>query len=115
MSALPFHIASETVLLPGVEFRYITNDRTGETANLFESLICYGFIWFLFNTSIWICFIIAISIAGAILGQCGYKQEVDKLLDGGMLLNRLVIAGTASTLVTGSALLLYMFNIISVA
>lgn len=67
------YIASETVLLPGVELRCITNDRTGETANLFESLICYGFIWFVFNTLICGFFTIAISIAGAILGRCGYK------------------------------------------
>jgi hypothetical protein len=107
------YIASMTSLLPGVEFRYVTNGRTGEPVGLLGSLIAYGFYWFIFNGLIFTYFLIAISIAGAILKRCGYKQEVYKLLDDGLFLDRLGISAIASTVVTGFFLLLYMFNIIS--
>ena len=107
------YIASMTSLLPGVEFRYVTNGRTGEHVGLLGSLIAYGFYWFIFNGLIFTYFLIAISIAGAILKRCGYKQEVYKLLDDGLFLDRLGISSIASTVVTGFFLLLYMFNIIS--
>lgn len=109
------YIASETALLPGVEFRYVTNGRTGEPSGIFSSLIVYGFYWFIFNVLISGYFLIAISITGAILKRCGYRQEVDKLLDGGFFTNRLAVSGIASTFVTGFFLLLYMFNIVSIA
>lgn len=107
------YIASMTSLLPGVEFRYVTNGRTGEPVSLLGSLIAYGFIWLIFNGLISTYFCIAISIAGTILIRCGYKQEIDKLLNDGLFLNRLGISAIASTVVTGFFLLLYMFNIIS--
>lgn len=107
------YIASMTSLLPGVEFRYVTNGRTGELVSLLGSLIIYGFIWLIFNGLISTYFCIAISIAGTILKRCGYKQEIDKLLNDGLFLNRLGISAIASTVVTGFFLLLYMFNIIS--
>ena len=107
------YIASMPSLLPGVEFRYVTNGRTGEPVGLLGSLIAYGFYWFIFNGLIFTYFLIAISIAGAILKRCGYKQEVYKLLDDGLFLDRLGISAIASTVVTGFFLLLYMFNIIS--
>lgn len=107
------YIASMTSLLPGVEFRYVTNGRTGEPVSLLGSLIAYGFIWLIFNGLISTYFCIAISIAGTILKRCGYKQEIDKLLNDGLFLNRLGISAIASTVVTGFFLLLYMFNIIS--
>lgn len=107
------YVASVTSLLPGIEFRYATNERTGEPMSLFSSFIFYGFIWLIFNTLVWCYFTIAVSLAGAVLKRCGYKQEVDKLLDGGIFTNRLVISGITSTAVTGFFLLLYMFNIIS--
>lgn len=107
------YIASMASLLPGVEFRYVTNGRTGEPVSLLGSLIAYGFIWLIFNGLISTYFCIAISIAGTILKRCGYKQEIDKLLNDGLFLNRLGISAIASTVVTGFFLLLYMFNIIS--
>lgn len=107
------YIASMTSLLPGVEFRYVTNGRTGEPVSLLGSLIVYSFIWLIFNGLISTYFCIAISIAGTILKRCGYKQEIDKLLNDGLFLNRLGISAIASTVVTGFFLLLYMFNIIS--
>jgi hypothetical protein len=107
------YIASMTSLLPGVEFRYVTNGRTGEPVSLLGSLIAYGFIWLIFNGLISTYFCIAISIASTILKRCGYKQEIDKLLNDGLFLNRLGISAIASTVVTGFFLLLYMFNIIS--
>lgn len=106
------YIASETSLLPGIEFRYATNERTGEPMSLSSSFIFYGFIWFIFNTLVWGYFTIAVAIAGAVLKRCGYKQEVKKLLNGPFS-NPLTISGIASTAVTGFFLLLYMFNIIS--
>lgn len=107
------YIASMTSLLPDVEFRYVTNGRTGEPVSLLGSLIAYGFIWLIFNGLISTYFCIAISIAGTILKRCGYKQEIDKLLNDGLFLNRLGISAIASTVVTGFFLLLYIFNIIS--
>lgn len=41
------YIASMTSLLPGIEFRYVTNGRTGEPVGLLGSLIAYGFVWFI--------------------------------------------------------------------
>ena len=73
------YVASVTSLLPGIEFRYATNGRTGEPMSLFSSFIFYGFIWLIFNTLVWCYFTIAVSLAGAVLKRCGYKQEVDKL------------------------------------
>lgn len=106
------YIASKTTLLPGIEFRYATNRRTGEPMSLFGSLLYYGFIWFIFNTLISTYFLIAVAIAGAELKRCGYKQEVEKLLNGPFI-DTLTISGITSTTVTGFFLLLYMFNIIS--
>ena len=107
-------IASEASLLPGIEFRHVPNGRTGEPIGLFGSLIAYGFVWSIFNGLICTYFLIAISIAGAILKRCGYKQEVDKLLDGVVTRGRLEISAIASTVVTGFFFLLHMFNIISI-
>ena len=109
------YIASMTSLLPGVEFRYVTNGLTGEPVGLLGSLIAYGFVWFIFNGLLSVYFCIAISIAGAILKRCGYKQEVEKLLDDDLIFNRLGISTIASTIVTGFFLLLHMFSIISIA
>lgn len=106
------YIASVTSLLPGIEFRYATNGRTGEPMSLFSSFIFYGFIWLIFNTLVWGYFTITVAIAGAVLKRCGYKQEVEKLLNGPFS-NTLTISGITSTAVTGFFLLLYMFNIIS--
>ena len=78
-------------------------------------MIAYGFVWFIFNGLLSVYFCIAISIAGAILKRCGYKQEVEKLLDDDLIFNRLGISTIASTIVTGFFLLLHMFSIISIA
>lgn len=105
------YIFSESNWLSGLGFRYIQNSETGEAANLFESIIIYGFYWWLCGTFL-SCFLFLIfEIVYAILHrrEGGFpRPEGSDFYYGG------AIAFAFGFLVITIVVLFHMFGLITV-